>query len=408
MNNRRKIIISGTGCALADFLYSDIDFGSKEFGKYLSKNDGDGGLSPGRLVFADELEDYAGISYPEILQDIRGNREAVTFNLGGPSLVSLIHVAQLLEEEECEVNFFGVTGNDSIGKKILEKLRETPLRVDNYRVIDQTVSAFTDVFSDPAYDSGHGERTFVTSLGIASDYGPESLHEKFFHSDIVCFGGTALVPQIHDELSFLLKKAKRNKCITIVNTVFDFRNEKKNPGKPWPLVQCMDDYQLIDVLIMDCEESLKISGMSSILEAAEFFVKQQVGALIITNGAHELFAFSDGRLFGKMALTRFPVSTKVNEEFSRNHGLKGDTTGCGDNFAGGVIASLAMQLMKMEAGKIDLKEAVAWGVASGGFSCFYVGGTFIEKQKGEKREIVEQFKNEYTQQISCCDDFFCE
>ena len=56
--NNKKIIISGAGCALADFLYTDISFNSPGFKKYLSKNPGDGGLSPGKLVFNEELEKF--------------------------------------------------------------------------------------------------------------------------------------------------------------------------------------------------------------------------------------------------------------------------------------------------------------------------------------------------------------
>jgi len=47
-----------------------------------------------------------------------------------------------------------------------------------------------------------------------------------------------------------------------------------------------------------------------------------------------------------------------------------------------------MQIYK-EVAKPDIIEASLWGVASGGFACFYVGGTWFEKNKGEKlREIL--------------------
>jgi len=151
---------------------------------------------------------------------------------------------------------------------------------------------------------------------------------------------------------------------------------------------------------MDCEESLKISGKHTIAEAADYFFSQNVGALIITNGAKELYAFSNGDLFDKTELMKLPVSKRVAEDIAGNPSLKGDTTGCGDNFAGGVIASLAMQLTTGDIGKLDLTEAIAWGVASGGYTCFYVGGTYIEKGEGEKLKIVQEFKNEYIKQIS--------
>ena len=106
-------------------------------------------------------------------------------------------------------------------------------------------------------DGGHGERTFVNNIGAAWDYYPEYLNRSFFDSHIICFGGTALVPQIHDNLTRLLAKAKNNDCITVVNTVYDFRNEKNDPGSPWPLVEDNGDYGLIDILIMDCEEAIE-------------------------------------------------------------------------------------------------------------------------------------------------------
>ena len=49
----RKITISGTGCALADYLFTNVSFHTDAFQKYQSKMPGDGGLSPGKLVFAE-------------------------------------------------------------------------------------------------------------------------------------------------------------------------------------------------------------------------------------------------------------------------------------------------------------------------------------------------------------------
>jgi sugar/nucleoside kinase (ribokinase family) len=81
------------------------------------------------------------------------------------------------------------------------------------------------------------------------------------------------------------------------------------------------------------------------------------------------------------------------------HGMKGDTTGCGDNFAGGIIASAAWQLKKWQKGDFKLKEAISWGIASGGFTCFITGGTYKEKYRGEKLERVTGLHKEYLKQI---------
>jgi mannitol-1-phosphate 5-dehydrogenase len=394
-----KIVISGTGCALADFLYNGISFNSFAFKKYLSEKAGDGGLSPGKLVLTEELEKFSGMPYQEIIRDIIGNRTYDAFNVGGPSLVSLIHASQLLSSIDYEVRFYGMAGRDETAEKIFEIVSETPLNIDNYSTTKRKATPFTHVLSDPNYDNGHGERTFINNIGAAWEYTPGFLYKSFFNSHIVCFGGTALVPQIHDNLTALLARAKKNNCITLVNTVFDFRNEKRNPAEPWPLGKSDKSYGLIDVLIMDREETLRISGQNTIEEAAIFFTTTRISSFIITNGANNIYLWSGGGLFEEQELVQLPVSKKVTYEIKSNSGLKGDTTGCGDNFAGGIIASLAWQLKTRAKGQFNLIEALSWGVASGGFTCFTIGGMYLEKTPGEKLLRVQEIQRKYLKQI---------
>lgn len=394
----KKTTISGTGCALADFLYNKTSFDAEGFRRYLSKQTGDGGLNPGKLVFTEELEKFSGDPYDKILKAITGGREPDAFNVGGPSLVSLIHVSQMLSKENFEVRFFGMAGKDDTSQKIFEIVRKTGLNIENYKTTDKRTSPSTDVLSDPSFDSGQGERTFINNIGAAWEYSPELLTADFYDSQIVCFGGTALVPNIHDNLTSILCRAKNNNCITVVNTVFDFRNEKRNPGKPWPLGENHDSLELIDVLIMDCEEALKISGQTTIETAAGFFVSSKVSSFIITNGVNNIFAWSGGGLFKKSPVFQLPVSEKVLFDLRTRPDLKGDTTGCGDNFAGGIIASAAMQLQDRKPGEFDFIEAISWGIASGGYTCFTIGGTYIEKSRGEKLKKVNELQKEYIKQ----------
>ena len=251
-----------------------------------------------------------------------------------------------------EVKFYGMAGNDEIADKIFNIIKKTPLNIENYITSGKRRTPFTDVFSDPTYANGLGERTFVNNIGAAWEYSSKNLNHSFFNSHIVCFGGTALVPQIHDNLTNLLKRAKKNNCITIVNTVYDFRNEKINPEVSWPFVKNAQDYGLIDILIMDCEEALKISGKNNIESAAEFFASTNVNSFIITNGTEDIYAKSSGSLFEKTEILRLPVSDQVKSDLRYNDGNKGDTTGCGDNFAGGIIFSLAFQIENKSNGQV--------------------------------------------------------
>jgi sugar/nucleoside kinase (ribokinase family) len=394
-----KIIISGTGCALADLIYNQVSFSNPGFLKYLSKQTGDGGLSPGKLVFTEELEKFSGKPYPEILNEIVGNRPPDKMNVGGPSLVSMIHVAQMLDKENFAVKVYAMGGNDEHTDQIFRMLSQTPLETSNYSRSDHMPTPTTDVFSDPDFDNGHGERTFVNNIGAAWDFTPELLAGEFFDSHIQCFGGTALVPNLHDNLTGLLKRSKQTDCITLVNTVFDFRNQKSNPGKPWPLLDSFDDYELIDVLIMDCEEAMKISGTTDIEEAARFFASTPVSSFIITNGANLLHAKSNGALFEKTELLQFPVSKMIAREIAANPELRGDTTGCGDNFVGGIITSLALQLKNTAKATFNLTEAVSLGISSGGFCCFTIGGTYLEPFQGEKKQRIQAIQEDYKKQL---------
>jgi sugar/nucleoside kinase (ribokinase family) len=395
----KKTIISGTGCALGDFLYNSVSFDGVNFKKYVSHKTGDGGISPGKLVFTGDLERFAKKPYPLILEDIIGSRTYDGFNAGGPSLVSLIHASQLLDIQNYEVKFFGLAGNDETSDKLFEIIRKTPLNIANYKVYKGKSTPFTHVFSDPDYDQGVGERTFINNLGAALDFDVELLNDEFFDSTITCFGGTALVPPLHDMLTPLLVKSKDNNCITVVNTVYDFRSEKSNSGIPWPLVSS-EKIELIDVLMMDCEEALKISGESNIKDAARYFASTKVSSFFITNGPNDLYFYSRGNLFEKTGIITAPVSEYVTNSLQSNPELRGDTTGCGDNFAGGVIASLAWQIGNRKQDLLDPFEALSWGVASGGFSCFTLGGVYIEQVLGEKLQKVRRIQEEYVKQFN--------
>ncbi len=389
---KKRFKISGVGCALVDYLFTSVDFSGETFSRYISLRPGDGGLSPGKLVFRDEFETFSGKDYMEVRAQLTQANPPVK-NIGGPSIVSLIHAAQMLVDTPAEVYFYGSKGRDKDALFIDEHLQKTPLKIGEYKVSDQ-YTPFTDVLSDPDYDKGLGERIFINNIGAAWDLYPEDIEEAFFESDMVVFGGTALVPHIHRSLLELLKKSKNRQAVTIVNTVYDFLNEKNNPGKAWSLGATMETYRYIDLLITDMEEALRLSGQTSIEEALSFFKDSGVGALIVTHGANPLYYFCDNELFGK-GEGCMPVSEKVRNRIIQYPEQVGDTTGCGDNFAGGAIASIAEQLMSRNRDRVNMDEVLALATVSGGYTCFYYGGTFYEEYPGQKRELIEPYYQEY-------------
>jgi sugar/nucleoside kinase (ribokinase family) len=396
MTKNENFRVSVTGCCLVDRLYNNISFTDPAISHYFSKKRADGGLTPGHLVFKEEFEEFCDEEFSKALKNITKGKEPDKINLGGPGIVPLIHVSQMLNATSTECLFYGCGGNDDDGNFILSLMKKMDMPVDNY-MLSGSITPSTIVLSDPGYDRGHGERIFINTIGAAWNYTPDQLDDKFFSSDVVVFGGTALVPLIHDNLTELLDKAKSNGCITVVNTVFDFRNEKLNPSKRWPLGKDDSSYKNIDLLMTDYEEALRLTGKRSLDEAMNFFRDLGTGAVIVTNGPNNLRGFSAAdSLFKEEKYIDLPVSKSVAEELQK--GKTGDTTGCGDNFAGGVIANLVSQLQEGKT-TIDLVESSAWGIVSGGFSCFYIGGTYFEKNPGEKLELITPFYENYIKQI---------
>ena len=388
----KTVRLNGTGSAIADYLFTDVNFGSPAFAKFKSKTPGDGGLEPGKLVLLENFEAFCGVGTDDAIAAMVGNRSPDTFNLGGPSVVALINAAQLLSGSNTKVGFYSTNGNDSAGEKLRDILEKTPLDLGNYITAGEPAPV-TYVLSDPTYNNGAGERTFVNGIRSAWRVEPDHLDEDFFTADIVLFGGTALVPNIHKHLATLTAKAKKQGCITVVTTVYDFPNQRKNPDEPWPLGESDETYKNTDLLITDREEALRLAGADTLDTAASTIIEKGVSALVVTNGAREVFCYADGRLFAKQRRL-LPVSHAIEDARSQGP-VPGDTTGAGDNFAGGVIASLIMQIQGGASPPFNIIDACAWGVASGDFACFYVGGTYLEDSPGKKRRKIEEIHDQY-------------
>ena len=397
MEPMQTISIAGAGCSLLDRLYSPVDFQSAQFLRYGSKSKGDGGLVPGKLVFAEELEAFAGRPLPEIIRDISGGAGPASSNLGGPAIVALINAAQLLAGGGIAVRYYGAVGNDESGELIRSIIERSPVDISHYRTVDGR-SPCTYVFSDPTYHGGHGERTFVNDLAAAWKMEPEDLTEDFYAHDILLFGATGLVPRLHDALTDLVQAAKAHGRVSVVSTVYDFRSEKANPHRRWALGASDETFRHTDLLITDREEALRLSGTADLEAACSFFKRRGVSAFVATCGPDPIRFFSDGRLFRRVE-GEMDISAGVRDRLRAGE-RAGDTTGCGDNFVGGVLASLAVGLQHKERGDVDLPSACALGIVSGGFACFYLGGTYLERTPGEKREAIAALYEAYREQTA--------
>ena len=388
--------INGIGSALVDNLYSPVDFTSHEYQRWSAENNNGTGIITGGLVFREDLEKLGGKPYRDIIEEITGKNSTSKKNVGGPSIVTLIHVMQMLGKEKISIRYFGTRGDDENGRYLAEKINSFSIDTSGY-LVREGQTPFTDVLIDPSYNQV-GERSFITSPGTAGVLTGKDLPVSFFDADVLVFGGTALTTGIHDDLSMLLERGHASGCRTFVNTVYDFRNEKLHPDRCWPLVKTDRYYRMIDLLITDNEEALRISGQRTKKDALDFFSSKGVGSVIITHGPQDVACVSNGTFFMEKGTCTMPVSCAVDEERKKiPPNILADTTGCGDNFAGGVYA-LVIQQMEHGRNKPSLKQAVSWGIVSGGFTSLYEGGVYYEKTPGEKRGKIEHLFEAYKKQ----------
>jgi len=191
----------------------------------------------------------------------------------------------------------------------------------------------------------------------------------------------------------------------MVCTVFDFRSEARLKGQPWPLVE---NYANIDLLVVDKEESIKISGAPAVSEAMEWFLGKGCGSVVITQGADDVLlgigSADRKRPWGFKRLKRRSMPTcRYADEIVASMTTPRDTTGCGDNFVGGMIDSIARQLAgtpsKNGQISLDLEDAVISGVAAGSVALTCLGGVYYEEAPGQKLEALEPYLIAYRKQL---------
>ena len=191
-----RFTIAGTGCGLLDYIYGQVDFESTAFQRCRSKTHGDGGLEPGKLSFTEDFEAFAGRKLEPVLTEITAGKPVDAVNIGGPSIVALIHAAQILDPARFAIRYVGAVGDDDEGAELRRQLARTPLGNGTQAelVVKSERTPRTVVLSDPRFDHGRGERTFINTIGAAGQLAEDDLDADFFAADLVAFGGTAITP----------------------------------------------------------------------------------------------------------------------------------------------------------------------------------------------------------------------
>jgi len=387
--------ISGVGCCVLDALY-DVPPGEGEarMARYLSRQRGDGGLLRGAAVLRRALEAQAGRPADQLVAEIAGGAPA-KLKLGGVAAAAAIAAAQLLLGEGVEVRLYGNLSDDEDGALVRRLLAQTPVSTDR---MGSRAGRFPRTYilndRDPR---GHLERSFICETGTspALALAPAELDRDFFESEVTLFSAMWWEPRLHADLTRLLRECKRAGSITVVTTAFD--PSRGSVRGRWALGDSDEAYRYIDALVMDRAEALLHSGEAKLGPALDFYRRAGVGACAVTQGVEPVHYWARGGTF-LPAEGQLPVPVAILRDKERGTLPTGDSVGCGDNFAGGVVASIALQL---RAGRsLSLPEAVLLGNLAGGIASTHSGGVLLERRPGEKRSLVERYRRPYREQLA--------
>ncbi len=387
--------ISGVGCCVLDVLH-DVPPGEGEarMKRYLSRADGDGGLVRGAAVLRREVEERFGRPVAELVAEIAGGPTPTT-TLGGVAAAGLIAAAQLLRGEGIDVRFYANLSDDEDGALVRRLLARTPISTERIGTRRGRYPA-THILNERG-DGGTGERTFIAEAGVseALALAPEDLDRAFFESEVTLFSAMWWEPRLCAHLTSLLAGCKRAGSVTVVGTAFD--PSRSHDRSRWALGDSDEAYRHVDVLVVNRTEALLHSGETDLRRATEFFRRAGVGACVVTQGVEPVSYWSGGRPFAP-AEGRLPIPAAILRDKASGALPTGDSVGCGDNFAGGVVASIALQLRGGQA--LDLREAVLLGNLSGGIASTHAGGVFYERYPGEKRDLVLKYRRLYERQLA--------
>lgn len=384
--------ISGVGCCVLDVLYPLCD--PRTAAAYFSSGPGNGGILRGGASLKADIERHFDRSVEQVLQEIAETAQP-SKTLGGVAVASLIGASQLLYDSGIDVVFYANIADDENGDLIFDQICRTPLARTRLRR-EKGRCPTTYIVTDPHHADGQGERSFIAEPGVGEGLSVslDDLDEGFYSSTITLFACIFWEPQISRDLTRVLRHCKESGSLTVVATAYD--PSLRNSDTRWPIGDSDEVYALTDVLIMDRDEALVHSGSGGVREAMDFFKKMGVGALVVTNGRDPVRFWSNGAPLGK-AEGIMPIARVIVEDKEAGKLGAGDTVDCGDNFVGGVLASLALQMN--EGRGLSLREAVIWGNLCGGFASTYQGGTFYERFHGEKRARVMSYYAAYVRSL---------
>jgi len=228
------------------------------------------------------------------------------------------------------VNVVAVVGRDFDFARI-NFVNQRKINIDGIQVVDGKTFRWGGRY----YQNYSKRDTLYTQLNVFENFKPV-IPERYRHSEYIFLAN--IDPQLQLEV---LRQVKKPRLVVLDTMNFWIS------GKPVLLQQVI---KKTDILILNDEEALQLTGQNHLLTAGRQILKMGPRYLIIKKGEHGAVLFGPDLYFSAPA---FPVDKLI------------DPTGAGDSFAGGFLGYLA------KTGKSDentLRKAVIFGSTVASFN----------------------------------------
>ncbi len=273
----------------------------------------------------------------------------VNITAGGDSA----NVAINLLNMQTQVSLYGKIGDDLMGKFLLETYEKLHMDTSNITISkgENTATCITLVNKE-------ADRVFLYHGGSTASLGRADIKENtLYEYDIIHASGFFLLPKLENEgLDDIFKIAKEKGKITTLDVGWD------NSNRWFENIRSILPH--VSYFLPTDNEAEQITKQKNVEDMAKFLLDQGVENVVIKMGAKGAYAHN-----GKDAqyIKGVPVKTVV------------DTTGAGDSFVAGFLASLARGN--------DLWQSVKMANISGGLTVQDFGTNNIIKSYKDLTDI---------------------
>ncbi|MBD2754896.1 PfkB family carbohydrate kinase [Spirosoma validum] len=230
-----------------------------------------------------------------------------------------------------ENNLVAVVGDD-FPQSMIDDLTQHGINTEGLQVRKGEKTFF---WSGKYHNDMNSRDTLVTELNVMENFDP-IIPDSYQNCQYLMLGNTA--PSIQQLVVERLQKRPKLIVLDTMNLWIDIAN-----------ADLMSLLKLVDVLVLNDEESRMLTHEYSLVKAAAKIQAMGPKTVIIKKGEHGALLFSEGRTFFAPAL---PLEVVF------------DPTGAGDTFAGGFIGHIA----KTDDTSFDnMKRAIIYGSAMASF-----------------------------------------